>query len=115
MKALTPILAAVALALAQPALAKKDRDRDDDDERRGRAPFTKFENNPAHYKYEYRDASCRYKYEYNYKNGKTKVDQKGDCSSIAFPRPVVHGREPLPRALPPEPPARTIECNRGVI
>lgn len=115
MKALTPILAAVALALAQPALAKKDRDRDDDDDRRGRAPFTKFENNHDKYKYEYRDASCRYKYEYKYKSGKTKVDQKGDCSGIAFPRPVVHGREPLPRAIPPEPQARAIECNREVI
>lgn len=115
MKKFTPILAVLALALSQPVLAKKDRDRDDDDERRGRGPFTKFENNQEHYKYEYRDASCRYKYEYKYKSGKTKVDQKGDCTGIAFPRPVVHGREPLPRAVPPEPQARTIECNREVI
>ena len=118
MKDFTPIVAVLALALAQPAFAKKDRDHDDDDHERGRggrAPFTKFENNREHYKYEYRDASCRYKYEYKYKNGKTKVDQKGDCSGIAFPRQVAYGREPLPRAIPPEPQARTIECNRELI
>jgi surface antigen len=118
MKYFTAIVAVLVLALAQPALAKKDRDRDDDDHGRGRshAPFSKFENNPAHYKYEYRDATCRYKYDYNYKNGKTKIDQRGECSGIAFPRPaVLQGREPLPRAIPPEPQARSIECNREVI
>ena len=106
----------LALALAQPALAKRDRDRDDDDHRHGHhGPSTKFENSQNHYKYEYRDASCRYKYEYNYRNGKSKVEQRGDCSGIAFPHQVVHGREALPRAIPPEPQARTIECNREVI
>lgn len=103
----TALFVAVSLALAQPVLAKKDRDED--------GPYTKFENKKNHYKYEYRDASCRYKYEYNYKNGKTKIDQRGDCSGIAFPHPVVHGREPLPRAIPPEPQASVIECNREVI
>lgn len=118
MRKLTPIIAVLALALAQPVHARKDRDDDDHDrdrERGRRAPFTKFENNPAHYKYEYRDASCRYKYDYNYKNGKAKVEQEGDCGGIAFPRPVMAGREPLPRAIPPEPQARTIECNREVL
>jgi surface antigen len=116
MKYFTPIAAVLLLALAQPAAAKKDRDRDDDHDRgHGRAPFSKFENNPAHYKYEYRDAACRYKYDYNYKSGKAKIDQRGDCSGIAFPRPVMMGRESLPRAIPPEPQARTIECNREVI
>lgn len=36
--------------------------------------------------------------EYKYKSGKTKVDQKGDCSGIAFPRPVMQGRAPLRRS-----------------
>jgi surface antigen len=101
------VVTAACLALAQPAIAKG---RDDD--RHG--PKTKFENNQEHYKYEYRDGHCRYKYEYKYRTGKTKVDQKGDCSAIAFPRPVSRG-EPLPRAIPPEPQARTIECNREVL
>ena len=122
------ISAAVALALVQPVFAKRDGD---DDERRhpgkgwakgwdkkgqGSGPYTHFENSREKYKYEFRDASCRYKYEYNYRNGKAKVDQRGDCSGIAFPqRVVMHGREPLPRAIPPEPQARSIECNREVI
>jgi surface antigen len=112
------VLAALSLALVQPAFAKKDRD-DDDDDRRGRgrshAPETRFENTKNHYRYEFRDASCRYKYEYNYRNGKAKVQQRGDCSHLAFPRQAVSGREPLPRAVPPQPEARTIECNREVI
>ena len=123
------ITAALAVALAQPVFAKRDRD-DDDDERRhpGKGwakgwdkkghsgPYTHFENSREKYKYEFRDASCRYKYEYNYRNGKAKVEQRGDCSGIAFPqRVVMHGREPLPRAIPPEPQARSIECNREVL
>jgi surface antigen len=124
---LTPIFVAAALALAQPALAKKDRDDDEHFHGKGKGwakgwnkgsegPYSHFENKHDRYKYEYRDASCRYKYEYSYKSAKTKIEQKGDCSAIAFPqRAVVHGREPLPRAIPPEPQARTIECNREVI
>lgn len=115
---LTVIFAALSLALAQPAFAKKDRD-DDDHHRghgKGHGPHTKFDNNKNHYKYEYSDRSCSYKYEYNYKNGKTKVHQRGDCSGIAFPqRAVAQGREPLPRAIPPQPEAAVIECNREVI
>ena len=104
---LTVILAALSVALAQPAFAKKDRDD---------GPSTKFQNTKNHYRYEYTDASCRYKYEYNYKNGKAKVQQRGDCRGIAFPqRAVAHGREPLPRAIPPQPEASVIECNRDVI
>jgi surface antigen len=123
------IAAAVALALAQPAFAKKDRDDDEGrhpgkgwakgwDKKGGHdsGPHTKFENNKNHYRYEYSDASCRYKYEYNYRNGKSKVEQRGDCSGIAFPQRVaMQGGEPLPRAIPPEPQARSIECNREVI
>ena len=124
------IAAAVALALAQPAFAKKDHDDDDDrrhpgkgwakgwDKKGGRdsEPYAKFENSAEKYKYEFRDASCRYKYEYNYRNGKSKVQQSGNCSGIAFPQRVaMQGREPLPRAIPPEPQARSIECNREVI
>jgi surface antigen len=121
------IALAVALAVAQPVLAKKDRDDDDHpgkgwakgwDRKGGRdsGPHSRFENNKNHYKYEYSDASCRYKYEYNYRNGKSKVEQRGDCSGIAFPQRVaLQGREPLPRAIPPEPQARSIECNREVI
>ncbi len=112
----------LALSLIQPAMAKKDRDDDDDDDDRGRGRHSekhknkaKFQNNKAHYKYEYRDESCRYKYEYNYKSGKTKIDQRGDCSAIAAARPVMHGGEPLPRAIPPEPQARRMECNRDVL
>src|SRR5438093_13150583 len=123
---ITLIAAALALAVAQPGWAKKD----DDDHPHGKGwakgwdkkgdrdsgPYTKFENSAEKYKYEFRDAGCRYKYEYNYRSGKTKVDQKGDCRNIAFPqRAVLQGREPLPRAVPPEPEARTIECNREVI
>ena len=123
------IAAAVALALAQPAFAKKDRDDDESrhpgkgwakgwDKKGGResGPHAQFENSAEKYKYEFRDASCRYKYEYNYRNGKSKVEQRGDCSGFAFPQRVaMQGREPLPRAIPPEPQARTIECNREVI
>jgi surface antigen len=114
--AVAAIVTALCLAVVHPVYAKKDRD--DDDERhhqRNQGPYTKFENSKNHYKYEYADGRCRYKYEYNYKNGKSKIHQKGDCSGIAFPRQVVMGREPLPRAVPPEPQARTIECNREVI
>jgi surface antigen len=120
--AVTLVVAAVALALTQPVFAKKDRDDDDDHGRRhGRgwerdsAPYSRFEDGRDKYKYEFRDARCRYKYEYSYKSGRTKVDQKGDCSGVAFARPVVQGREALPRAVPPEPEARSIECNREVI
>lgn len=122
------ITAALALALAQPVFAKRDRDDDDDrghpgkgwakgwDKKGHGGPYTHFENSREKYKYEFRDASCRYKYEYNYRNGKAKVEQRGDCSGIAFPqRVVMHGREPLPRAIPPEPQARSIECNREVL
>jgi surface antigen len=127
----TAVLSAfLAAVLAQPVFAKKDRDGDDDDRRgrgkhhghqdrdddegRGRGPWTKFDNNAEVYKYEYQDASCRYKYEYKYKTGKTKVQQKGDCSAVAFARPAMV-RETLPRAIPPEPHATRIECNRDVI
>jgi surface antigen len=116
---------AVSLFVAQPALAK---DRDEDHfhgkgkgwakgwNKGSESAYSNFENGRDKYKYEYRDASCRYKYEYNYRSGKTKVDQRGDCSGIAFPqRAVMRGREPLPRAIPAEPQARTIECNREVM
>jgi len=123
------IVLAVAVALGQAAFAKHDRD---DDERhpgkgwakgwdrkgegRDSAPYSKFENTAEQYRYEFRDATCRYKYEYNYGTGRSKVEQRGDCSGIAFPqRVVMQGREPLPRAIPPEPQAREIECNREVI
>jgi surface antigen len=123
--AVTLVVCAISLAVAEPGLAK---DRDDDHARgKGKGwakgwnkgsegPYSNFENGRDKYKYEYHDASCRYKYEYSYKSGKTKVDQRGDCSGIAFPqRVVMRGREPLPRAVPAEPQARTIECNREVI
>jgi len=120
----------VAVALGQAVFA--EHERDDDDERhpgkgwakgwdrkgeaRDSAPYSKFENTAEQYRYEFRDASCRYKYEYNYRSGRSKVEQRGDCSGIAFPqRVVMQGREPLPRAIPPEPQAREIECNREVI
>ena len=109
------ICALVALAVGQPALAKKDEDHHKG-KGKGHGPHTKFENNAKHYKYEYSDARCRYKYEYNYKNGKSKVEQRGDCGGIAFPqRVVMSGGEPLPRAIPPQPEAVSIECNREVI
>ena len=119
---ITLLAAAISLALAQPVEAKKDHD---DHPGKGWAkgwnkgsdgPYTHFENGRDKYKYEYRDASCRYKYEYSYRSGKTKLDQRGDCRGIAFPqRAVLHGGEPLPRAVPPEPEARSIECNREVL
>lgn len=80
----------------------------------GKTGRTRFENTGEHYKYEYRDRDCRYKYEYNYRNGKTKIEQRGDCRGIILARPVVRG-EPLPRAIPPEPHARRIVCNREVL
>ena len=53
------------------------------------------------YKYEFRDASCRYMYEYSYRSGRSRVEQSGDCTGIAFPqRVVMQGREPLPRLIP---------------
>lgn len=122
----TPGLVLLVFAVAQPAFARdrddddrdrehgRDRDRDRDGDRESHTPRSKFENNEHHYKYEYRDRNCRYKYEYNYKNGKTKVDQKGDCTGVVLARAAVRG-EPLPRAIPPEPQARTIECNREVL
>jgi len=111
------IAAAVAVALTLPAFAKRGHDDDGDHARhRGHGPHTKFENRKNHYRYEYSDASCYYRYEYNYRNGKSKVQQRGDCRGIAFPqRVVMQGREPLPRAIPPEPQAQQIECNRDVI
>lgn len=109
------VAAAAAVAFCQPAFAKKDRDRDDDDRReRHEGPRTKFDNNAEEYKYEYKDGRCKYKYEYKYKSGKTKIEQKGDCSGIAFARPAAH-YEVLPRAIPPEPQAASVECNREVL
>jgi surface antigen len=104
------IAGAVSLVLIQPALAKKGHD-DDSHPGKGWAkghdrgydsgPRTKFENSRNHYRYEYSDASCHYRYEYNYRNGKSKVQQRGECRGIAFPRRVVmQGGEPLPRAIP---------------
>lgn len=110
--ALKPFLVVLAcFALAQPSIADDD---DDDDERRERGPRTRFENNEEHYKYEYRDRRCKYKYEYKYRTGKTKVEQKGDCRGIVMARPAAHG-EGLPRAIPPEPQARRVACNREVL
>jgi len=110
------LAAAIALAFAQPAFAKKDDDHHKGKGKGHHGPHTKFENNAKHYKYEYSDASCKYKYEYNYKKGKAKVEQRGDCSAIALPqRAVMDGREPLPRAIPPQPQASSIECNREVL
>jgi surface antigen len=110
------MLIAVLLALVPPALAKKDDAHPKGKGKGWHGPHTRFENNAKHYKYEYSDARCRYKYEYHYKSGKAKVEQRGDCSAIAFPqRVVLSGREPLPRAIPPQPEATTIECNREVI
>ena len=124
------IVLAVVVALGQAAFAKHDRD-DDDERHPGKGwakgwdhkggphesgPYTRFENSAERYVYEFRDASCRYKYEYSYRSGRARVDQRGDCSGIAFPQRVVtQGREPLPRAIPPEPQAQQIECNREVI
>lgn len=105
------LVALACFALAQPSIAHDD---DDDEERRERGPRTKFENNDEHYKYEYRDHRCKYKYEYKYRTGKTKVEQKGDCRGIVMARPVAHA-ESLPRAIPPEPQARKVACNREVI
>lgn len=108
-------LPAIVLALAMTAPAFGDEDDDDDGDRRGRhAPKVKFQNNREHYKYELRDDRCKYKYEYNYRSGKTKVEEQGDCRHVVTARPVAHG-EPLPRAVPPEPQAQTIECNREVL
>ena len=124
------VAVAVAVALGQAAFAKHDRD-DDDERHPGKGwakgwdhkgeghdsgPYSKFENTAEHYRYEFRDASCRYKYEYDYRSGRAKVEQRGDCRGIAFPqRAVIQGREPLPRAIPPEPQAQQMECNREVI
>ena len=97
------IALAVAAALGQAAFAKHDRD-DDGDRHPGKGwakgwdhkggsresgPYTRFENSAERYKYEFRDASCRYKYEYSYRSGRSRVEQSGDCSGIAFPRRVV--------------------------
>jgi surface antigen len=107
----------LSLAVAQPALADERRGKDkwekwDKGEKDG--PRTKFESNNVHYKYEYRDRNCRYKYEFNFRSGKTKIEEKGDCRGIVLVRPVMRG-EPLPRAIPPEPHARRIACNREVL
>ncbi len=102
------LFAVLASALTHPSIAGDD----DDDERR--SPKTKFENNAERYKYEYRDHRCKYKYEYKYRSGKAKVEQEGDCRHIDAPRPVAYG-EPLPRAIPPDPGATRIECNREII
>lgn len=109
----TMLAALLACALVQPAMARDDDDDDDDDHER-RKPRTKFENNAERYKYEYRDRRCKYKYEYKYRSGKAKVEQEGDCRHVAMPRPVAHA-EPLPRAVPPDPGAKRIECNREVL
>jgi surface antigen len=122
------IAGAVALALVQPALAKKGHDDDGHpgkgwakgwDKKAGprhSTPYSKFENGADGYRYEFRDATCRYKYEYSYGSGRSSVEQRGDCRGVAFPqRVVMQGREPLPRAIPPEPRAHQTECNREVI
>lgn len=88
------------------------RDGDDDD---GGAARVKFEQTEQFYKYEYRDAGCRYRYMHNYKSGKTKVRQKGDCTRVALPPRPGRGVEPPPRAIPPAPPHERIKCNRQVI
>lgn len=106
MKAILPLVASV--FLASPALA------DDDDRHDRRGPKTKFEDNAEHYRYEYKDRRCKYEYKYSYRTGKTKVEQKGDCRHVAMPQPVGYG-EPLPRAIPPAPEVRVVECNRDVL
>lgn len=112
------LLLLLTFSLVQPSIAndrRGDRDREGREEREDReGPRTKFENTREHYKYEYRDRNCRYKYEYNYRTGKTKVEERGDCRHIVVSRPPVRG-EPLPRAIPPEPHARRIVCNREVL
>lgn len=99
------------LSLMSPAMAEHD---DDDERRERKAPKVKYENNHERYKYEYRDRYCKYEYEYKYRSGKVKVEQEGDCRHVVMAQPVRHG-EPLPRAIPPEPDAHTIECNREVL
>jgi len=117
----TLLLVLLSFAFVQLPLAddRRDRDRDRDREHREdredrEGPRTKFENNNEHYKYEYRDRNCRYKYEYNYRSGKTKIEERGDCRGIVLARPAMRG-EALPRAIPPEPHARRIVCNREVL
>lgn len=107
------LLLVLSFALTHASLADDDDDDDDDRDERS-APMVKFEDNKERYRYEYRDRRCRYKYEYSYRSGKTKVDQKGDCRGIAMARPVAQG-EPQPRAIPPDPGARRLACNREVI
>ena len=117
------LLSILSLALVQPSIADDRRDRDHDRDQWERwekgkgeqgGPRTKFENNAEHYKYEYRDRDCRYKYEYNYRSGKTRIEEKGNCRGVILARPSIRG-EPLPRAIPPEPQARRIVCNREVL
>lgn len=111
------LLLLFSFAFVQPSLADerrgdRGRDREEREDREG--PRTKFENNSEHYKYEYRDRNCRYKYEYSYRSGKTKIEERGDCRGVILARPAMRG-EPLPRAIPPEPHARRIVCNREVL
>jgi surface antigen len=103
----TILSVAVSLVLAAPAFADDERRH----ERHG--PKTKYENTAEHYKYEYKDRRCKYEYNYSYRTGKTKVEQKGDCRHVAKAHPVAY--EPLPRAIPPAPEVRVVECNRDVL
>jgi surface antigen len=117
------LLVLLSFAFAQPSLAddrpdrgrERDRERNRDRDREDReGPRTKFENNNERYKYEYRDRNCRYEYEYNYRSGKTKIEERGDCRGVVLARPAMRS-ESLPRAIPPEPHARRIVCNREVL
>jgi surface antigen len=103
----TMLSIAIGLVIAAPAFA------DDDERHERRGPKTKYENNAEHYRYEYKDRRCKYEYKYSYRTGKTKVEQKGDCRHVAMVRPVAY--EPLPRAIPPAPEVRVVECNRDVL
>jgi surface antigen len=119
--------------IATPALADKDKDESghghqrhdkrghEHGEGRGHGPKIEVHDNGKDYKYEYKDHRCKYEYQLNYRTGKEKIEQKGDCRGVSPRRalypvevPIVHEDREYDRA-PPSPSARRTACNRDVI
>src|SRR5690606_9353085 len=116
--------------VAAPALA--DRDKSENRKGRhahmerghpGRGPGPKIEvrDNGKVYKYEYKDRGCKYEYQLNYRTGKEKIEQKGNCRGVSPRRalypvevPVVHDGRTYDRE-PALPAPRRIACNRELI
>jgi surface antigen len=117
-------IAAGAVFLAAPALAdhKEHRERHEHGEHHGHGPKIEVHDDGRHYKYEYKDRHCKYEYEVDYRTGREKIEQKGDCRGVAPQRAVYYdegyehdqGDEPGYDREPPRG-GRRLSCNRELI